>query len=105
MLNRFMKIRSELLEAADATGASVTIDRRKAIKVKVERYVRMLKEIEDVTKILQTDRASLRNCRLYAGTLYETVCENREDEDSIWFRCQLKNEYIGINSGFSRCCF
>lgn len=101
MLRRLIDIRSELLAVPDSSGATVTIDRREVFRNRAERYVKMLKEIDIVTKMLQKPKVSLSDCRLYIDTLWEIVQRNRSNQDTLWWGCKLRDRYIAIDSSLA----
>eukprot|EP00171_Calliarthron_tuberculosum_P005080 IDg5080t1 len=83
MLNRFIRIRDELLTVADLDGATVTIDRSNTFHARAQKSAKMLAEIDVVTKELQKNGATLAECRYAVDLLIESVHESQNDAASV----------------------
>jgi len=77
MLARFVKIRSELIEASQHDDANIIISSELAYDQKVSKFEEMLSEINIATKMLQKKDATLSECRYVLDTLIESVNEER----------------------------
>lgn len=94
MMERFLRIRDELIEVCDDDRSDLTMNRSLAFKQKVQRYCRHLQQINMVTEELQTRKLSLSHCQNALDLLVEDVQSGFSNPDSVFYRCFLKNQYI-----------
>jgi len=98
MLARFLKIRSELIEASQHDDANITISSELAYGQKVSKFKEMLSEINIATKMLQKKDATLSECRYVLDTLIESVNEEKYKEGAKFYKSKLGQKYISPNA-------
>ena len=69
ILHQFTQMRDDLIEATEDPNNDIIINTTTAFLNKVSRYLRMLQEINEVSKSLQTENHTLSNCRDDLNTL------------------------------------
>ena len=94
MIKRFNILRRDLIQVADRDGLVLKVDQSNQFTTKCLIYKRMLKEINDVTQLLQQRGAILGQCRSALDTFAETVRTERDDPESPLYGCRLGNRYI-----------
>lgn len=94
MLERFLKMREELIEISQDEKCNLKVNGNQAFKNKVVRYCKQLLQINMTNKELQTQKISLSNCPYALDLLVEDVCTGFKDSDSPFFLCFLKKRNI-----------
>ena len=98
ILKQFAKMRDDILEAAEHPDCDIKMNKSNAFANKTNRYVRMLKEINDVTRSLQSDGHTLADCRDDINALIEAVTDEKDDINSVFYGCRLGKKYIGVTA-------
>lgn len=98
ILNQFVNMRSDLIEASDEPGCDRVVNPSIAFKNKTTRYTRMLKEINEVTKSLQRKGNTLADYRDDLNALIEAVQDEKGNIGSPFYGCRLGTKYIACDS-------
>ncbi|KAI0565914.1 hypothetical protein FGB62_13g233 [Gracilaria domingensis] len=98
MLERFLRIRDELIEVGKDARANLDINDSLSFRNKVLRYTKQLQEINYTTKYLQTRLLSLSACQDALDMLQEDVSNGFDHRDSAFYCCVLQSKYITPNS-------
>ena len=98
MLDRFLRLREEMIKVADNNESDVYINRSIMFRNKVKRYVDQLAEIHSVTLDLQNRGQSLADCRQAIDILLRSIAEGKNYETHRMYGCTLGNDYIGLTA-------
>ena len=98
MLKRFTQIYDQLRQVAEDERSTVAMNLTSEFKSDTGRYCKMLRQLDDVTKFLQTDLLPLSDCRLALNTIAEAVDKKKEDSTSDLYNCKLKTRAISPTS-------
>eukprot|EP00171_Calliarthron_tuberculosum_P023317 IDg23317t1 len=98
MLRRFGRIHDELIVASQNEESDIPIDCSVQFANKTVKYCSMLKEINHVTKRLQTRAYTLASCRADLDTLIEVVSQAKNNPMSPFYGCRLGEKYISNTS-------
>ena len=77
----------------NAPEADLVIDTSAVLASRAQRVVKMLAEIDVVTKSLQTGDRTLPQCRDDIDVLLETVAEQWQQVESPLYQCMLGRKY------------
>lgn len=94
MLERFLRIRDELIEVSQDDRSHLIVNRSQAFKNKVLRYCQQLIQIDLTTKELQTRNIWLSHCQNALDLHCDDVRDGFHYSNSPFFLCVLKNRYI-----------
>lgn len=94
MLQRFLRIRDELIEVSDEDRSDLAINSSEASKDNARRYCKQLKQIDIKTKYLQTRKLSLSNSQNSLYFLIAEIQEGFNHSKSPFYHCFLKKRYI-----------
>lgn len=97
-LRRFLQLREIMIEAANSSEVPIRIKRSQAFKLKVEKYVKQLREINVVTVELQKRNLSLSDCRVAIDALLESILEAENDHSHPLFACTLGKHYLDMGA-------
>lgn len=98
MLKQFNRMRDQLITASRMEGSTLTLNESTQFRNLALKYERMMAELNDVTLMLQKDKATLSDCRLIVDELMGMVDRYKNIEDSRFFECHLKSTYLGENA-------
>eukprot|EP00171_Calliarthron_tuberculosum_P003274 IDg3274t1 len=93
-------MRDDLIEANRHTDANISIDESTLFNVKVRQFQKMVSEIDDVTKKLQTHGHTLANCRRDLNGLMESVENNCSNPIAALYGCKICTVDIGPLTAF-----
>ena len=89
ILERFSRMRDDLIEASDDPVSDIAINSSANFSRKTRRYSMMLKEIDIVTKSSQTNNQTLTCCRDDLNLSIEAVEGQRRSPGSCFAGCRL----------------
>ena len=98
MLNKFDRIRDQLIEANEDDDCEITIDDSNQFKVAAKKLSAMFHEINAVTLALQTRLYPLKECREDLDSLIEAAIYGHDIRNSPWYKNTLGDRYIGPQS-------
>ncbi len=98
MLLQLGKMRVELIEASNEAGGDIPIKVASSFADKTEKYVRMLREIDVVTRASWTRGHTLTACRDDLDTFIESIKQQKRDPISPLYNCKLGKQYIAPNA-------
>ena len=98
MMERFLRIRDELMEVSEDDRSNVDVNSTVAFRDKCFKYAAWLKHINNVTLFLQTRLLSLEKCRGVLDILIEDVNQYGLQRGSPLFGCTLGVKYISSDS-------
>ena len=98
MLERFLKIRDDLITVAEDENSDLQLNRTVPFKNKVSRYCEYMRQINFSTKYMQTRKVTLAQCRESLNMLIQDVEDGRNDRNSVMHRCPLGTKYIADDS-------
>lgn len=98
MMERFRRIYDELRIVAEQQGHKLAMTMAEESKSSVTEYTKQLKEFDQVTKFLQRQHLSLYDCRIALDTFTESVTAQNTNNQSPFFDCMLKDEFISQSS-------
>ena len=98
MMERFLRIRDELLEVSKDHGSNVDINSTIAFRDKCFKYAGWSKHINNVTLFLQTRLLSLEKCRGVLDILMDDIHQYGPQQGSPLFGCTLGVKYISSDS-------
>ncbi len=98
MLKRFNSIYDQLRNVAEDERSTVAMNLAPQFKADTLRYCKMLCQLDEVTKFLQSENISLSDCRLALDSIAESVDEGKSNPESDLFECQLGNRAISTSS-------
>eukprot|EP00171_Calliarthron_tuberculosum_P002661 IDg2661t1 len=102
MLQRFERLRDELISASQDVNADIHIDDSAHFLRKVTKYRTILGEINVVTKVLQKENSVLAMCRDSLDCLIEAVEEQKNIPQARLYGCMLGKKYIGQSTTFEK---
>lgn len=98
MVNRFVRIRTELIAVSSHEKCDLPIDASARFAEKATACGRMLKEINTVTKVLQTRSRSLTDCRQDIIDLQTAILVAADKPEQPLYNCKLGEKFIGTKS-------
>lgn len=98
MLQRFLRIRDELIQVSDEDRSDVAINHIEAFKNKVTRYCKQLEQIGITTKYLQTRKLPPSHCQNSLDLLIAEIQEGLNHSESPFYHCLLKKRYISTDA-------
>ena len=98
MLQRFTKIRNELIDVSNNEDGSIPINVSIPFSNKVAKYAEILGEMDVVTRQLQKKGYTLADCRQDLDTLIEAVEQDKTKHGSRLHNCRLGTTCISPQS-------
>ena len=103
MLERFMEIRSEIIEAIERDYSEFYANKSPIFAARTSQQYRMLRETDAVIKSLQVSGRTIAECSGYIEKLIQAVREEKSKAVSDLFGCKPEIKYIGPNSRVFAC--
>ena len=98
VLKRFIKIREDLIKAADDENTTLEVNSTMGFLNKVKRHQKALARIQIATKEMQTQFHSLLSCRADLDLLVEDINMYKTEVGHVLYQCKLGKKYIGSSS-------
>ena len=98
VLKRFIKIREDLIKAADDENTTLEVNSTMGFLNKVKRHQKALARIQIATKEMQTQFHSLSSCRADLDLLLEDINLYKTEVGHDLYQCKLGEKYIGSSS-------
>jgi hypothetical protein len=95
MMDKWVKMRDPLIEAASHSQTTFTLDDSSKFKKAASNLSLLFKDINDITKSLQTRLYLLHEVWGDLNTLTAHAAVNRNNAESHWFQNKFSNKYIG----------
>lgn len=97
MMNRFVRIRKELIRVNNEEKRELPIDSRKKVKRR-EKYASMSNVVNVICKCWQKCSNTLAACQDDLNVLLDTLSDMKEDRNSVFYRCRMNRRYISEKS-------
>ena len=97
MLERFLRIRQELMSVADDEATTLTVDHGIVFFNRCKRYLSYMEQIDSVTKFLQNRVQPFEQARLAIENLIEKVAIDRNNCNNKFFRCTFRPGRIQLH--------
>ena len=98
MLNRFVRIRDDLVSASNESEANIPIDKSPQFLKDVKRSSVMLADINAVTVQMQERYRTLSTCRAEIDKLFKRIRKAATKRESRLYNCKLGDDYLKIDS-------
>lgn len=102
MLERFGRIYDSLGQVAEDERSAVAMNLSSSFKSTCISYEKQLKQIDRITKYLQTEYLSVSDCWTALDKLTSKVASKKSDEDSSYYQCMLGSSHISKSSSLVR---
>ncbi|CAJ1933491.1 unnamed protein product [Cylindrotheca closterium] len=98
MMDNFLRMRNPMILALTDKDTDFPMDQSEDFEAKARNIRKMLFNINEVTKLLQTSKQPLHWSRRYLDSLINQANSLREEPQSEWYGNQFGGDYIGPNS-------
>ena len=99
MMHKYLRIRSDLISAADDNDASITVNRTTGFKKRAEKISGLFEDINMVAWSMQTRLQKLSVIRNDLNELLEECEAGHNNPDSDWYQRKLPGTYTSADSG------
>ncbi|CAJ1962544.1 unnamed protein product, partial [Cylindrotheca closterium] len=98
MMDNFLRMRNPMILALTNKDTDFPMDQSEDFEAKARNIRKMLFNINEVTKLLQTSKQPLNWSRRYLDSLINQANSLREEPQSEWYGNQFGEDYIGPHS-------
>ena len=98
MLQKWIRIRSELIEASSHPNSNIEINDSLAYKNRVNKFTKWMKEADVITIYMQTEYITLGECRSALDLFTKTVETKKNHIGHPLYECPFKQEKSKWNS-------